>query len=426
MKRARLVVSILTALSSSGFVALAACSEDEAKPPVDGGDEIYYAPKKDTGVPASDATEDAPVVKPPPPTIPGCVGTAIPLKVAGERAYVDVHIGPKASVVDAGEDAMDAWTDGDADAEPLDTGPIGSNGEFVVDFGTTFSTIDFGGFDTPPAPTYCNGDAAAPGADCTFQGFDFFGDWGQVWLRTADYSGIQALKRQAGILATDFLALNPFTMDYTRGQIWRSDPATFCTDAQLLGAGFMPLPSDGFYATDLSKLRPLSDVIIGGDASISNFTVPNVPTVPIQIAGVSALAQLDTGYDDRLIRHSINVNEALFKIIEEEQKGKQRKLERDELADVFLTTCVPGYNEKVLAYRLAEGETFDFIASGGSVARRETTIALFVKEKSDVTAKCGGISTWTVPAAQIGASFYVDAQALIFDPKSSRVWIPKK
>jgi hypothetical protein len=32
---------------------------------------------------------------------------------------------------------------------------------------------------------------------------------------------------------------------------------------------------------------------------------------------------------------------------------------------------------------------------------------------------------WTVPAAQMGASFLVDAQAVVFDPISSRVWLPK-
>jgi hypothetical protein len=39
--------------------------------------------------------------------------------------------------------------------------------------------------------------------------------------------------------------------------------------------------------------------------------------------------------------------------------------------------------------------------------------------------RCGGIETWTVPAAQMGASFLVDAQAVVFDPISSRVWLPK-
>jgi hypothetical protein len=422
MLRPRLIALGFSA-AAVGSAAIGACSSDDPKAAApDAGDEGVVL-RRDTGAGDGEGVTDSSEPKPPPPVLPGCVGTAAALHVAGERAYVTIQVGSAAPPpVDAGDVDADAEAGTDAGS---DAGA--SSGEYVVDYGTTGSTIDLAAFAKPPVPTYCAGDAAAPGADCTFQGFDFFGDWGQVWLRTADYSGIESLTRQAGILATDFLSLNPYTLDYTRQQIWRSEVNTFCTDAQLLGAGFMPLPTDGFFTNILSKLRPLSDVLKDPDAAVTTgFTVPNVPTVPITIAGVSALAQLDTGYDDRLIRHSINVNEALFAIIEQAQAQKQYKLTRDELADVYLTTCSGTQNEKVLAYRLQEGETFDFIASGGSVARSEKTIALFVKKRNEDTAKCGGIATWTVPAAQIGASFFVDAQALIVDPISSRVWIPKK
>jgi hypothetical protein len=47
-----------------------------------------------------------------------------------------------------------------------------------------------------------------------------------------------------------------------------------------------------------------------------------------------------------------------------------------------------------------------------------------VKHGSPETFPCGGISTWTVPAAQVGASFFIDEQALVVDPTTSRVWIP--
>ena len=405
MTRLRGFLLCAVTLASPGLLATASCGEkEEAAPPAEAGDEYVILPKRDAGGTASDAAVDIPFVKPPPPTIPGCVGTALPLEVAGERAYVSIRIG-----------ANDA---GDAEA-----GAPGVSGNFVVDFGTTGSTIDYGAFsaDAGPVPASYAGDGGL-GADHTFQGFDFFGDWGFVTLRRSDYSTIASLTRQAGILGTDFLALHPYTLDYTRGQIWRSDPKTFCTDPQLLGAGFSPLPSEGFYTTDLSKLRPLSDVLNSPDGGTAGFTVPNVPTVPITVAGVSALAQLDTGYDDRLIRHSINVNQALFTLLS--QKGPE-KLVRDELADVYLTTCIPGFSEKVLAYRLADGQEVDFIASGGSVARREPAVAIFVKEQTAETEKCGGIGTWTVPAAQVGSSFFVDAQAMVFDPASSRVWVPK-
>jgi len=382
-----------------GALAVASCSDkDQASGAPDAADEPARVDHRDVAVVLPDEDAGPDQAAPPPPVVPACVGSAIPLNVAGERAYVSIEL--------AGE---------------LDAAP--SRGDWVVDLGSTGSTIDFGAFgDAGPTPSICYGDAASPGADCVFHHFDYFGEWGNVTLRTGDYRALATLTRQAGILGTDFLALHPTTLDYTRKKIYRADPKTFCTDAQLLGAGYTPLASQGFYTTDLSKLRPLSDVLDDPDGGTAGFVVPNVPTVPVSVAGKSALAQLDTGYDDRLVRHSINVNQALFDLIETQGPDV---LTRDIFADVYLTTCIPGYSEQVLAYRLGEGRTVDFIAEGGSVARRETTAVVYLKKRSAKTLPCGGIGTWTVPAAQVGSSFFVDAQAVVFDPASSRVWVPK-
>lgn len=67
----------------------------------------------------------------------------------------------------------------------------------------------------------------------------------------------------------------------------------------------------------------------------------------------------------------------------------------------------------------------NFVTQGGGVGRNDTGTILFVKERLPEAERCGGIETWTVPAAQIGASFLVDAQAVVFDPITSRVWVPK-
>lgn len=370
---------------------------------------------------APDAGEEANVQRPPPPEpelevdagadaqkpkvlVPACVGEVRPLVVSGRRVYIDVVV-------------------------PADPDGGTTTGSWVVDYGTTGSTIDFGAWKEtdaagpPPYPTSCAGDASAPGAYCIFSSFDFFGNWGQVELRTDSYSTLIGAKRQAGIIGTDFLSVRAFTLDYTDQKMYAGSPSTFCTEAQLLGAGFRPLPTDGFFTTDLGKLRPLSDVLDDPDGGTDGFVVPNVPTVPISIAGVDALAQLDTGYEDRLVPYSININEALYeKIIAKDPTI----LDRDTARDLFATTCVPLYSEPLRAYRLKPGATIDFIAQGGSVARTEPTAHIYVKERSDTTRPCGGISTWTVPAAQVGSSFYVDAQVMIFDPVASRVWVPKQ
>ena len=338
--------------------------------------------------------------------LPGCIGTSIDLVPSGERGYVNVNMGGDGG--DAGPDANTAAVPGD----------------FLLDFGANSSTIDLAAFAPPgpPKPTSCNGDAAAPGAICYFNPFDFFGLWGTVGLVTADYSFLFNSVKQAGIIGTDFLSSYPFTIEYTNQKVWKS-AASFCTDAQLLGAGLAPIPASGFYTNNVNNLRPLSDVIKDPDAAAtSGYVVPNVPTIPITVAGVSALAQLDTGYDDRITRHSININEAFLQQL---LAKDATKLKRTKGKDLYLTTCVPGLSQLGAAWVLAPGTEVNFIGEGSTIGRRDKGTIVFVKEKLAAAERCGGIETWTVPAAQMGASFLVDAQAVIFDPLSSRVWIPK-
>jgi hypothetical protein len=388
-----LAFAVLPAL----VVQVSSCSEDSgtATEATDAAPDTRQRPPPDALVEDPDAADGA-VLKPPP-VIPGCVGTSIALQPSGERGYVGVNMG------------------GDGGAIV---------GDFLLDFGANGSTIDLNGFDgSAPVPSSCFGDAASPGASCSFPNFDFFGGWGTVSLTTADYSFLFNSVKQAGIIGTDFLSVYPFTIDYAHAKVWRSASPTFCTDAQLLGAGFSPIPAGGFYTNKFASLRPLSDVISDPDAAATaGYVVPNVPTVPITVAGASALAQLDTGYDDRIIRHSININQALLDLLLAQNPVK---LTRQQSKDLYLTTCVPGLSQLGAAWKLTPGTEVNFVGSGGAVARRDTGTYVFVKEKLPAADRCGGIETWTVPAAQMGASFLVDAQAVVFDPISSRVWLPK-
>jgi len=406
---------LFLALCPAMLVQAASCGEPDVQPTEDGGGTpltpVDAARKPDAIV------EDgfAPIVRVPP-TLPSCIGTSIAMLTSGEKSYVKVNMSPP----DGGAPPADA-----GDAGPLDAAASGpSVGDFLLDFGANGSTIDFKGFKSTPQPTpvSCSGDPAIPGATCYFDHFDFFGPWGRVGLMTSDYGVLFSTVRQSGIIGTDFLANYPFTLDYQNSRIYRGSPTAFCTDAQLLAAGFSPIPTGGFYANDTKKLRPLSDVISAPDAATTaNFVVPNVPTVPLSIGGVAALAQIDSGYDDRVTRHSMNINAALLLEI---QLKDRTLLSREPDQDLFLTTCA-GVNQKAEAYVLRKGTSVDFIAEGGVVGRKDQGNVVFVKERSPESDRCGGIDTWTVPAAQIGASFLVDAFAVIFDPFTSRVWIPK-
>ena len=375
--------------------ALVACSSDPAPSVADAGTH-RDASKTDAPFEASDAGEPRN-----PPQLPACLGDALPLQRSGEKSYVRI---PMSAPVDGG---------------------VQSVGDFLVDFGSNASSIDLaGGFKhtTPPAPLFCNGDPKLPGASCAFGYFDFFGPWGTVYLSTADFGALVSTLRQSGILGTDFLSTHPYTLDHVARRILRGSSTSFCGDPQLVSAGFVPLPTDGFYVNDTKKLRPLSEVITTPDAGIEKFTVPNVPTVPIAIGGVNALAQLDTGFDDRLVRHSLNINEALLQAI---QQKDPTLLERVPSEDIYLTTCVNGISQLAQAWSLKPGTAVDFLGANALVARHDYGTMVFVKDTPKEIAVCGGIDTWTVPAAQVGASFLVDAYAVVFDPFTSRVWIPK-
>ena len=274
----------------------------------------------------------------------------------------------------------------------------GQMGEFLVDFATTASTIDMGAFNTTPTAKGC--DASKLGQRCTFDTFDFCGPRGPLALFTAEHS-----RNQAGILATDLLAKGTVTLKYKAQKIYWADAP--CSTVALTQAGFSRMDSKGFYGQSNSALKPLTDVIADADA---NRLVPNVPTVAARVGGVSVLTQLDTGFADDAVAFSVNVNEAMLAAM------PAGTLVRKASKDLSLSTCV-GINEAVEAYELASGKTFEL---GGKSFPQAT---IFVKRTPNAAKSCGGIGTWTVPAAQVGLSFFVALDTLIFDPTRGEVWV---
>jgi hypothetical protein len=318
-----------------------------------------------------DAAPPPPPVPPPPP-LPACLGDSRAITVLGGTPSTEVRIGAAPSPYAA---------------------------QMLVDFATTRSTIEMSVF-APPGPPATGCDSSQLGQSCTFADYDFFGPWGQVTLVTSTI----------GLLGTDFLAVHVFTLDLRGKRIFKATKATKCDDASL--SAFAPLSTAGFYANDTSTLRPITDV----DSSASPGShVPNVPTVPITLAGTQAIAQLDTGFLDNLVPHSVNVNVALFDAVNAAHPGA---LVRDAALDAQLTTCV-GIAEAVEAYRLAPGSSFELATHAWPDA------VVFVKRTPAAAKSCGGIGTWTTAAAQIGGSFFADVGVIVFDPFASSVWIAR-
>jgi hypothetical protein len=324
-----------------------------------------------------------------------------PLTIGGQMPYVSV-------AVTAGGGA-DGGVDGGADGGT-------ESGEFVLDFASTYSSIDLTAFTTTPVTSMC--DPTMLFEVCTLPTFSFFGPQGPVLLTTESFAGVGGSVRQAGIIATDFLSEGIFTLAYGAGEVFDATSTSFCSNAAMTQAGFAPLTTKGYYENDLSLLVPYTTVDSNGEA---NTTVEDVPTVSVQIAGAPALAQLDTGFDDSVTKYSVNINEAFLAAI---QAKNPNALVRDTTLDEMLTTCVNNVSEPVLGYRLASGISFGFAGAGGTVVRSYPDAVIFVKDTPAAAANCGGIGVWTVPAAQVAASFYNDMGIIAFDPYHEQVWIP--
>jgi hypothetical protein len=297
--------------------------------------------------------------------------------------------------------------------------PVGSEaGEFVLDFGSTFSSIDLSAF-ASPGPTTTGCDSSELGVKCTVEGFAFFAAASSVSLETEDFSDVGGSVTQAGIIGTDFLSEKVFALDYAGGHAYAAASGAACSDSALTAAGFVALSAAGFFENDESLLEPFTDV---DDQASAGDSVPNVPTVPVQIAGAAAVAQLDTGFDDDVTPFSVNINKAFYNAV---VAANSSALVRDSSLDESLTTCVEGVSEPVKGYRLASGTTFDFVGAGSVAARSYAQAVIFVKETPASAQSCGGIGTWSAAAAQVAASFYVDMKTIVLDPFNAKVWVPK-
>jgi len=318
---------------------------------------------------------------------PACLGERQPLTVAAQMPYALVSL-------------------------------QGRNGYMVLDFGASVSSIT-------PAQFQGAADAGPllprAGAD-EYDDFVFFGSWGRVRLLAQPQPPVQALVtadgaariQQAGVIGTDFLSRHVYTLDYRGGHLWRAAAGRFCSDAELHRAGFRPLSTQGYYGAEPATLAcPAAAAPPGGCV--------NIPTLPVRIGPVAAVAQLDTGYDDSRVPGAVNINTALFTAL---QAAGVPMTPRPDIA-LMLSTCQPGVQERIEAWRLDRPGDFGLVGTDGRLLPRPAgspPVTLFVKRTPPAAAVCGGIGTWAQPAAQLGASF-VAGGALVVDPFSSRVWL---
>ncbi len=257
----------------------------------------------------------------------------------------------------------------------------GRRGNFLLDFGATQSSISstaFPGkrgairisrFDLPTSPA----------------GVFQLDDYGSV---SAPSGG------RLGIVGTDFLAKMSAHLSYGKlADILRLGAGP-CDGIELKRLGFRAFPQTGAYSHDVTRLSG-----------------PNVPVLPIAIGGIEVKAQIDSGYDDSVTPHSIDINEALL------ARLQVAGIDLVPAPGMRIATCSGVETRQV--YTVPETALQLGVSANAPPIKTVKRFRLLVKPKNG----CGGIAEMREPAAQLGASFLRTLSPLVIDGKAETVWL---
>ena len=156
----------------------------------------------------------------------------------------------------------------------------GVTGPFLLDYGATRSSLSASSFSGP--------DGSIRTAAISLPG-----------IKRADfhlaryYLMLQPGNGQLGVIGDDLLS--QFTVQLTDSTAFLS--AETCRREDLIARGLTPVAQSGFFSSDPSKRGP---------------GLPNVPVVFLRLGDIRVWAQIDTGYEDFVYSHSVDINQALF------------------------------------------------------------------------------------------------------------------
>ena len=196
---------------------------------------------------------------------------------------------------------------------------------------------------------------------------------------------------QLGVIGTDILSRLAVQLSKRAAFI----DAAACQPDALRAKGLVPISQSGFF---------------GADSTLNYSHHPNVPVVFVSVGGVRAPAQIDTGYDDVVFTHSVDINQPLFDRLMESGAAL------DHVADINVATCQGAENRSV--YRIADRPLAIETDKGAPIDRIDS-FHLILKRANG----CGGIAAMTTPAAQLGASFLEVFRTVVFDPAGGAVWL---
>jgi len=253
----------------------------------------------------------------------------------------------------------------------------GVSGPFLLDFGATTSSLSARVFATP-TETEKSVKLSLP----SFQHGIF---------KLKRYSGA----RQLGVIGTDFLSL--LSVQITESAVFLGEQP--CQPTTMRAQGFVPISQLRYFSSDHSAL---------------DARHPNVPIVFLRLGAVRVWAQIDTGYDDAIYPHSVDINQALYeRLIKDGMRLRQ-------VSRITVSTCEGQETRPV--YALMDNSLDNSLVVETDQAQpivRTGNFYLILKQANG----CGGIGAMAEPAAQLGASFLRLFRAIVFDPKSKTVWL---
>lgn len=254
----------------------------------------------------------------------------------------------------------------------------GVSGHFLLDYGATRSSLSAGVFATSTG--------ALKSANLSLAGFDR----GVFELKRYDRP-LQDADRQLGVIGTDFLSL--LTVQITESAVFVGKKP--CQPATMRAHGFVPISQDHFFSSDPSAV----------DARL-----PNVPIVFLRLGATRVWAQIDTGYDDAIYPHSVDINQALYeRLIKDGMRLRQ-------VSQIIVSTCEGRETRPVYA---PMDNSLVIETDQAKPIVRTGNFHLILKQANG----CGGIGATSEPAAQLGASFLRLFRTIVFDPKSKTVWL---
>jgi len=254
----------------------------------------------------------------------------------------------------------------------------GIPGQFLLDYGATRSSLS--------ANAFAASDGSVRNAALSLPAFK----GGNFELRHYDLP-LQTTEGQLGVIGTDFLSL--LSVQIAGSVVFLG--AQPCQPNALRAHRLIPIAQNGFFSSDPS-------MIDGGH--------PNVPVLFLRLGEVHTWAQIDTGYDDSVYTHSVDINEALYERLVNNGINLKR------LAGISVSTCEGRESRNVYTVK---GQSLVIETDQAKPIKRTEIFHLILKSANG----CGGIGAVTTPAAQLGASFLQLFGTVVFDPRSGTVWL---